>query len=136
MTILSEQGMSPCKKPIGQRLRFMRLQMGVSQRQFAHALGTAPNHICQIERGRCVPGAKLLRGMREQFGIDINWLLSGAPADITTTPLGQEVHTLVRHYRRADLDARAMLLYTARFMAGESGTSGSSAATGASPAGG
>lgn len=93
---------------------------GISQRQFAVALGTASNHICQVERDHCIPGAKLLRGMREQFGIDINWLLSGETDYVATTLLEREVDKLIRQFQAADPSARAMLLQTASFTAAAS----------------
>ena len=105
------------KQSIGQRLRCARLQLGVTQRDFALALETAPNHICQIEHGRCVPGGELLRGMRGQFGIDINWLLTGMQNAAATSVLSQELHALVAHYRCADPRGKEMLQATARFMA-------------------
>lgn len=118
--IHSEQGMSPCRASLGRRLKSVRLQLGISQRQFAMALDTAPNHIYQIERGRSMPGAKLLRGMRERFGIDINWLLSGDADYVATTLLERELEKLVRQFRHADRSARAMLLKTASFTASAS----------------
>ncbi|NQE50067.1 helix-turn-helix domain-containing protein [Herbaspirillum rubrisubalbicans] len=107
--------MNSDKLAIGQRIRLIRVKMGISQRLFARALETAPNHICQIERGRCVPGSKLLHGMRAQFGIDLNWLLSGQSA-LTTTLLKREIKTLVADYQRADADGKALLMYTASFL--------------------
>ncbi|BEV14111.1 helix-turn-helix domain-containing protein [Herbaspirillum sp. DW155] len=107
------------KIAIGQRLRMIRLKMGISQNLFARALETAPNHICQIEHGRCVPGSKLLRGMREQFGIDITWLLSGQSTSTTTSHFRKEVATLVADYRRANASGKALLSYTASFLVEE-----------------
>lgn len=101
---------------IGQRLRSVRLKMGISQNLFARALETAPNHICQIEHGRCVPGSKLLRGMHEQFGIDITWLLSGQSASTTTSLFRSEVAALVADYQRANASGKAFLSYTASFL--------------------
>ncbi|WP_343741710.1 helix-turn-helix transcriptional regulator [Herbaspirillum huttiense] len=90
--------------------------MGINQNVFARALNTAPNHICQIERGRCIPGGKLLRLMREQFGIDITWLLSGQSAATTTSLLKREISALVEDYQRADANGKAFLVYTASFL--------------------
>lgn len=104
------------KIAIGERLRSVRLKMGISQNLFARALETAPNHICQIEHGRCVPGGKLLRGMREQFGIDITWLLSGQSASTTTSLFRSEVATLVADYQAANASGKAFLSYTASFL--------------------
>ncbi len=118
--IHSEQGMIPCRASLGQRLKSVRLKLGISQRQFAIALETAPNHIYQIERNHCIPGAKLLRGMREKFGIDINWLLSGEDDYVATTLRQQELKSLIRQFQRADPSARAMLLQTASFTAAAS----------------
>ncbi len=110
-------GMISSKQSIGQRLRAVRLKLGISQRDFAHALHTAPNHICQIEHGRCVPGGKLLRSMRRQFGIDINWLLSGQSNADSTSLLKRDIDALVENYQRADAIGRAVLIATTTFLA-------------------
>ena len=58
--------------------------------------------------------------MREQFGIDINWLLSGETDYVATTLLEREVDKLIRQFQAADPSARAMLLQTASFTAAAS----------------
>jgi transcriptional regulator with XRE-family HTH domain len=85
----------------------IRLRMGISQNLFARALNTAPNHICQIERGRCVPGSRLLRLMREQFGIDI----TGCSAATARAPpaCSSAKSLLVADYDRADANGKADL---------------------------
>lgn len=108
--------MDSYKLAIGQRLRTLRLKMGISQSLFARALETAPNHICQIEHGRCIPGGKLLRNMHEQFGIDITWLLSGQSANTTSSLFRSEVAALVANYARADSNGKAFLVYAASFL--------------------
>ncbi len=112
-----DMNMNASKQSIGQRLRSTRLELGISQCNFANELMTAPNHICQIERGRCVPGSKLLRRMRVRFGIDINWLLSGQGNTEPANQLKCEIDALVNNYRRADAHTQALLISTTRFLA-------------------
>lgn len=109
--------MEALKFAIGRRLRLARLKLGVNQRSFAEALDTTPNHICQIERGRCIPGGKLLRGMRLHFGININWLLSGMHNSSASSVLNRELQALIANYQRADRAGRMVIGHTARFLA-------------------
>ncbi|WP_232729750.1 hypothetical protein [Herbaspirillum huttiense] len=71
-----------------------------------------------VIRGNAALGAikKLLRLMREQFGIDITWLLSGQSAATTTSLLKREIGALVEDYQRADANGKAFLVYTASFL--------------------
>jgi hypothetical protein len=55
--------------------------------------------------------------MREQFGIDITWLLSGYSASTTSSLLKREIAALVADYDRADANGKAFLIYTASFLA-------------------
>ncbi len=63
---------------IAERLKIIRSKLGVDQVQFGSAIGIASRStISNWERGLAFPPADILANMRRQFGININWLVSG-----------------------------------------------------------
>lgn len=65
------------KTPLGQRLRAIRRQMGDPSRlEFAQRLGVTDKTLANHERGDSEPDASVLRRYREEFGINMNWLVS------------------------------------------------------------
>lgn len=67
-------------KEIGLRIKQLREQRGLTQRQFAAFLDIASSSISQFEAGRNVPGGEMLTKLHTKLGFDINWLLTGTPA--------------------------------------------------------
>ena len=109
--------MNASKIAIGQRIKRARLAIGFSQRKFATVLGTLPNHICQIEQGRCMPGSRLLHGMHVQFNIDINWLLTGQHQPFRLNSQEMGLRMLLHHYARADETGKHLLISAASLLA-------------------
>lgn len=56
---------------IGAAIREARKKQGLSQWEFARAIGTSQTHISQIELGNNKPGYKLLDSISKQFQIPI-----------------------------------------------------------------
>lgn len=109
--------MNASKTAVGQRIKRARLAIGFSQRKFATVLGTLPNHICQIEQGRCMPGSRLLHGMHVQFNIDINWLLTGQHQPFRLNSQEMGLRMLLHHYARADETGKHLLISAASLLA-------------------
>lgn len=109
--------MNASKTAVGQRIKRARLAIGFSQRKFATVLGTLPNHICQIEQGRCMPGSRLLHGMHVQFNIDINWLLTGQQQPFRLNSQEMGLRMLLHHYTRADETGKHLLCSAASLLA-------------------
>ena len=62
---------------IGERLKQAREQLNLSQGPFASSIGVSINTISNWERGVAHPPADKLALIREKYGIDLNWLLTG-----------------------------------------------------------
>lgn len=62
---------------LGARLSLAILHLGVNQSEFARRLGASPAFISDIVRGLKKPGAEFLAGIKQNFGISIDWLLTG-----------------------------------------------------------
>jgi len=54
---------------IGDRLRNLRAEYNLTQRELADALGVCHTYISKIERGKAQPGAKFIRGCARVFGL-------------------------------------------------------------------
>jgi transcriptional regulator with XRE-family HTH domain len=61
--------------PIGSRIKTIRGK--ISQKIFAHKIGSNQKSVHAWESGKAMPGAKSLEAIHKAFGVDINWLLTG-----------------------------------------------------------
>jgi len=63
---------------LARRLKAIRTEvLGLNQQQLASELGMSQAAISTYERGDRAPNADVLQKLRERFGIDANWLLTG-----------------------------------------------------------
>jgi len=62
---------------IGKRLRWVRKNLRLSQRELADKLGFAQRTISSWEKGEREIPIRALSVLKEQFNININWLLTG-----------------------------------------------------------
>ncbi|SOC41636.1 transcriptional regulator [Rhizobium subbaraonis] len=66
------------KTELGRRLREVRSRLKFEEREaFAERLGISKQALANYERGERVPDASVLEAYREQFEINLNWLLTG-----------------------------------------------------------
>lgn len=63
----------------GQRLREVR-GFKVSQEEFARRIGVSQGQLSRYERGLMMPAADVLVRIKEEFGVSIDWLLTGEDA--------------------------------------------------------
>ncbi|MEP2760965.1 MAG: helix-turn-helix domain-containing protein [Hyphomicrobiales bacterium] len=69
------------KTELAQRLREVRRELGDHPRSdLSKKLGIGQSSLANYERGDSVPDAKVLLAYREQFRINIDWLVSGKGA--------------------------------------------------------
>lgn len=65
------------KKEVGGRVLQVRTAAKLNQREFASRLGTGSGRISSIESGENMPGGDFLLRLQQEFGVDLNWLLTG-----------------------------------------------------------
>ena len=79
---MKDQGVTSLDKDslegLGARLALAILHMGISQSEFARRLGSSPGFVSDVVRGVKKPGAEFLFGVKQFFGISIDWLLAGS----------------------------------------------------------
>lgn len=94
---------------MGERLRRLRSDAGMTQTQLAVAAGlSGPSSVSNIERGDSPPAMKTAARLAEALGTDVAYLLTGASADTpeATHEFGQRAAMV---YDGASPDVRAML---------------------------
>lgn len=65
------------KNSIGERIREVRRNRGLTQKLFADSLGIAQGYLSSIESGRQIPSDTLLIALQHRYRIDEHWLSSG-----------------------------------------------------------
>lgn len=82
---------------LGSRIAALRQELGLSQAELAKRLHISPSAVGMYEQGRREPSVDTLIAMSKEFGVTLDYLLSGQPdtvRDITA------LHDMVRQYCR------------------------------------
>ncbi|EIP3422568.1 helix-turn-helix transcriptional regulator [Salmonella enterica] len=98
---------------IGNRVRQIRANTGLNQREFASRLGISSGGISQIESGKAMPGGDFLLRIHQEFSVDITWLLTGMSVNeqkVNPTELPKEKQALLDAYDGMSADDRKTLL--------------------------
>jgi transcriptional regulator with XRE-family HTH domain len=66
--------------PLGARIKSLRLERELQQRQLAEKADLAPSMVSQIESGRLTPSLNTLRKIADALGVTIATLFDGQPA--------------------------------------------------------
>jgi len=62
---------------IGQRLKEIRKQMRIPQKEMAAALQIAASYLCEIESGNAKPGPDFFIKLASEYNLNLNYLLLG-----------------------------------------------------------
>jgi len=65
------------KVDVGSRIKLVRKEMGLSQEQFAEALGHHKMHVYYVETGKYSASNDFLMKVSTVFGVDYDWLMTG-----------------------------------------------------------
>jgi bacteriophage CI repressor helix-turn-helix domain len=64
-------------KSLGERLKKIRTQHGISRDQLAELFGSSRTTIQNYENGERSPGAEYLANYYKFFGVNLHWLITG-----------------------------------------------------------
>ena len=94
---------------IGNRIRAARVAAGMSQEQFALAIGSSRRHLIRLERGEHRPGRPLLEQIAAVTGREIGWFDPEAEPHNRQLAMAllDLLHIQVRDLVRAELAAAA-----------------------------
>ncbi|MBO6154189.1 MAG: helix-turn-helix transcriptional regulator [Lachnospiraceae bacterium] len=65
------------KQSVGERIRFLRRQMGVSQEELAERIGISAKHLSKIERDETSFTVQILMTLSKSFGVSTDYILTG-----------------------------------------------------------
>ena len=69
------------ENPFAGRIKSLRTTKGLSQQQFAEAMGVSRSYLASIETGRQEPSFALLMSLIETFSIEPNWFFGVGSSD-------------------------------------------------------
>lgn len=111
--------MNTSRKAIGSRLR--KIRGPLTQQEFSDKLQISRGYVSDVERGRSYPSVPFLVSLAVNFGISLNWLLTGEEGsqqcdalilrgtDSAPNELTDVLHKLVSAYSQADPDTKSWL---------------------------
>lgn len=105
------------KKEVGERVLQVRIAAKLNQREFAARLSTGSGRISGIESGANMPSGDFLLRLHNEFGVDLNWLLTGkvdesAVAMTAPPPLPRDEADLLALYRASSEAGRRAIRAT------------------------
>lgn len=62
---------------VGERVKELREQRGMTQKLLAEKIGVTPAVICQIERGTKVPNVIIAKMICDNLGVTVDYLTGG-----------------------------------------------------------
>ena len=93
---------------IGERLKQIRQELGLTQTQLAQKAGIRPQHINGIERGAKIPSDQLIKNLSRELGIREEWLRDGQ--EPVFVPVEEAVFKVMARYGRRALLEQCMKL--------------------------
>ncbi|MBP6727772.1 MAG: helix-turn-helix transcriptional regulator [Thauera sp.] len=102
---------------VGDRIKAVRAAHGLNQREFASRTSTSSGRISELEQGNSMPGCEFLTRLHTEFGVDLNWLLTGkasegAVALTAPAPLPRDEADLLTLYRDSTAQGKAAIKAT------------------------
>ncbi|PZM64826.1 helix-turn-helix domain-containing protein [Paenibacillus dendritiformis] len=95
---------------IGQRIKRLRDEKGLSMDAFGKAIGTDSANVSNWEKDRRVPGGKFLIEMSNYCGVSTDWILkgeSGSSIEGDVYDISPEEYDLIVKLRSLDVDNQA-----------------------------
>jgi len=87
-------------KDIGYRIKCIRKEHNLNQTQFAKTIGISQGNLSEIEMGNSNPSAETLVSIRQQYNVNLNWLLTGFDAEDGITYNDDREKLLIEGYRK------------------------------------
>ncbi|MDK2856168.1 MAG: hypothetical protein PWQ86_1381 [Bacillota bacterium] len=107
---------------LGQRLRALRLKLGLSQHQVAAATGITRGNICNYELDKFTPTGENLIRLAEFFGVSIDWLLTGKTSCSPLVPDNSQEQLLLEQFRSLPACLQAEVLDFVAFLQSKKGS--------------
>ena len=89
----------------GERLKKIRKEHDLTQAEFGSRLGLSDSTIGMYEKNKREPGIEVLVSISKEFGVSLEWLLTGTIPESTDNLLPKDIKNIVKIY--SDLPDRA-----------------------------
>jgi transcriptional regulator with XRE-family HTH domain len=86
---------------VGKRITELRKALDLTQRDFAAGLHISTSHICALEKGQRRLNDRLVSLMALNFGVNEDWLKTGA-GEMFTTADSARLAAVVRNFKKLD----------------------------------
>lgn len=96
------------KKGIGNRVKGLRSQLGLTQEQFAKGIPCSKDQISKVEKGDVIPTVRFLQRLADAYYVNFAWLLTGVE-EKRPESVGVEADR-IRDYMFMDSVAREVVL--------------------------
>lgn len=106
-----------------ERLRTLRIESGLTQKQLAQKINSTDKNIWAYEKGIATPSIETLKSYAEYFDVSVDYLLGRTDELGATLPISNELPKeeleLLRLYRELPPEFKHALLSSAKLWAGE-----------------
>lgn len=82
-------------KQLGKRIQEKRKDMGIMQKDMAVAIGTAFNHLSDVERGAKKPSLELLMRISDYLDTPVDYFLMGNPPSCKSYAIDEDLSSLL-----------------------------------------
>ncbi len=79
---------------LGRRIKSIRNEHGVTQKEFGSRLGISHAHVSNIESGKDTPSDNLIKLMSREFGVNEEWLRTGNGERKAADYYGEDIEVL------------------------------------------
>lgn len=78
---------------VGQRIKYIRVQAGLTKVALAKKAGIAPSYLTQAEKDQRIPTGTILFKLAKCLGINFEWLMTGE-GEITLVGTSEEINVI------------------------------------------
>ena len=97
----------------GERLKHLRMQKGMSQKDFAQSVDIHPVHYNRYEKGATTPAAETLSKLADGLGVSVDYLLEGEEQDAAVADLkDRELLELFKEIEKCSPEVKDHAKYT------------------------
>lgn len=110
----------------GERVKKIRRELAISQKDFAAKLNIAASFLSEIESGKTKPGYNFLVKLAAEFDVNPSWILLGTGSMFInrTPPIGEDefgIHTesikeLLWYFKRSPLVRLSVTAFASKFL--------------------
>ena len=104
---------------IGDNIRKLRIERGMSQEQLADRIGKTRSAVSQYEHGTTMPRMGVIESMAQVFGVPKHEIIGDTYEYAVVNFVMLEERELLEMYRSLDEHGRSVLMATARALSGK-----------------